>query len=66
MPAEQIWPEVHFLPQAPQLLTSLVSWTQVPEQLLSPLWQVNEQAPEEHACPAAQVFPHLPQWVLSL
>jgi hypothetical protein len=56
----------HAAVQLPQWLTSVTSFTQLPEQLISPEPQVVAQDPEEHTWPPPQAFLQLPQFALSL
>ena len=43
----QAVPAVQATPQAPQLALSVFMFTQVPEQLVSPDWQLRAQLPPE-------------------
>lgn len=61
-----VWqgPFVQTVPQAPQLLGSLVTSTHLPPQAVLPLGQA-VQALFWHAVPLGQRFPHVPQLLLS-
>jgi hypothetical protein len=50
----------HFVPQPPQLLTSVWRSTHAPLQTVVALGQ--EQVPPEHTPPAGHAFEQLPQW----
>src|ERR1700722_4855326 len=52
--------------QAPQFLGSFVVSVQVPSQSLSPPVQDEPHIPPEHTRPPAHVFPHIPQFALSV
>jgi hypothetical protein len=54
------------LPQEPQLPGSNVVLVQVPEQLVSPDWQLKAQVPLEQTLPAAQAWAQAPQLALSV
>ena len=54
------------VPQAPQLLLSVVLSVQVPLQLANPDWQVRPQVPPEHTYPAGQTLEQVPQLPLSV
>jgi hypothetical protein len=55
------WPPAHRVPHVPQLVGSVLRFTQLLPHLSSPAWQVSEHRPCEHACAAGQVVPHVPQ-----
>jgi len=57
-------PAAQTVPQAPQLLLSVWSARQVPEQLVCPAG--HEQVPPEQLVPPVQMRPHIPQLVLSV
>ena len=61
VPEEHTWPARQVWPQEPQFWLSLTSETQVPEQLVSPDWQVRPQMPPEQTSPAGQGWLHPPQ-----
>ena len=54
------------MPQAPQLLLSLVRSRQTPEQFESPLLHDTAHTPDEHTCPAMQALPQRPQFCRSV
>jgi hypothetical protein len=61
-PSTQV-PPVHATPQPPQLLLSLSSATQVPEQRVCTPGHGATQMLLLHVCPAGQTVPHAPQLV---
>ncbi len=61
MPAEQICPEAHGLPQSPQFWLSVSVFTQVPLQSDRPVWQDTAHVPPEQTLPEGHSVPHLPQ-----
>ena len=65
-PALQLCPEGHATPQPLQFSGSLFSFTHVPPQLVSPVWQETAHEPPEQTFPAAQAWPHEPQLLLSV
>jgi hypothetical protein len=54
------------MPQPPQLLGSVLVFTQVPLQSFSPVAQFWLQTPMSHRLPAPQTLPHCPQLLGSL
>ena len=40
--------------------------TQLPEQLVNPVWQDTAHVPALHTWPGLQAAPHLPQWEMSV
>jgi len=44
---------------------SVSVFTHVPLHFVRPVWQLNAQFPSEHTSPAAQAFPHAPQFAIS-
>ena len=64
--ATALGPDTHALPQEPQLPGSNVVLVQVPEQLVSPDWQLKAQVPLEQTLPAAQAWAQAPQLALSV
>jgi len=60
-PPAQIWPEAQARPQAPQLVRSVASSRQTPEQLVVPAPHDTVHTPAEHTCPAAHARPQTPQ-----
>ncbi len=61
-PAAQTWPPVHTRPHAPQLVLSLMRFTQVPAQSVCPVGHT--QTPIAHDCPPEHARPHVPHDVL--
>ena len=67
----QVWSTSHWVPQAPQLLSSLVVSTQSPLQLVlsgsvsQGPWS-SAQLPASHIWPVSQAVPHAPQLAMSL
>jgi hypothetical protein len=59
--AEQSLPPVHFRPQLPQLLESLVRFTHKPEQTVWPVGQLMTQRLLKQIWPEAHLLAHLPQ-----
>ena len=67
-PPAQIWPPVHRVPQAPQLLASVARLAQAPPQTTWPVGQWH--FPLSQVAPAGQTLAHLPQllgsvWMLT-
>jgi hypothetical protein len=58
----QTWAGRHAAPHEPQLLGSVVTSTQAPEQRLTG----HEQAPSAHTAPAGQSFEQSPQFLASV
>jgi hypothetical protein len=62
-PFRHSWPPLQTLPQVPQLLGSVVKRTHVPPHWFWPVGHpVARHAPATQASPAAQRFPHSPQF----
>jgi hypothetical protein len=54
----------HAFVQAPQWLTSVVSFTHAPAQFVRPAPHVVVQVPFEHTVPPGHTWPQAPQWLL--
>jgi len=65
LPALQLSPPPHTVPQAPQFVRSFCSLTQDWAHWESPAAQVPAHAPAEQTCPPAHLVPQVPQLPLS-
>jgi hypothetical protein len=64
LPFMHIWPLAQVLPQAPQFLASVCSFTQALVHRVCPLGQLH--APAAQVWPVPQVLPQAPQFLASV